>query len=297
MARIRTIKPELFTDEQLAGLPPLARLAFPGLWCHADREGRLEDRPARLKVLILPYDDADMNELLTLLAQKRFIIRYERDGKRLIQVRTFRKHQHVNSREPASTLPAPDQHQTEPVPAPDEHSTEQVHAPAEHVRKGREGNGNGKGEEIARTRAAARPAGLFGNDEGKASKKAERRARAEAVVELWRNHCPSLPGVHELTDRRVTAIGSALGRVPALSEWEAYFARLERSAFCRGENERGWKADLDWALKPDSWVKAFEGRYDDRAPAGRIAKTADEAKTAMRERLLKRPGSGDIDLR
>ena len=64
MPRIRTIKPEFFTDEVIAQMSPLARIAFEGLWCHADKSGRLEDRPARLKVLILPYDSADFEALL-----------------------------------------------------------------------------------------------------------------------------------------------------------------------------------------------------------------------------------------
>jgi len=34
----------------------LARLLYPGLWMLADREGRLEDRPLRIKAEILPYD-------------------------------------------------------------------------------------------------------------------------------------------------------------------------------------------------------------------------------------------------
>ena len=61
MARIRTIKPEFFHHHRLyraeldAKLP--LRLAFAGLWCAADREGRFEWEPEQLKAAILPYDD------------------------------------------------------------------------------------------------------------------------------------------------------------------------------------------------------------------------------------------------
>ena len=41
MARIRTIKPEFFTSDDICALSPLARLLYVGLWCEADREGRL----------------------------------------------------------------------------------------------------------------------------------------------------------------------------------------------------------------------------------------------------------------
>jgi hypothetical protein len=62
--RIRTIKPGFFTHEEIAELSPLARLLFIGLWCMADVAGRLEDRPKRIKIEILPYDKADADALL-----------------------------------------------------------------------------------------------------------------------------------------------------------------------------------------------------------------------------------------
>ncbi len=107
MARTRSIKPGFFTNEELGSLPPLARLLFAGLWCHADREGRLEDRPKRLKANILPYDDIDPDDALQSLADKGFIFRYEANGARYIQVLAFKKHQNPHVHEQASTVPAP----------------------------------------------------------------------------------------------------------------------------------------------------------------------------------------------
>jgi hypothetical protein len=40
--------------------------------------------------------------------------------------------------------------------------------------------------------------------------------------------------------------------------------RVAKSSFCRGQNERGWKADIDWFLKPDTLTKILEGKYDDQ---------------------------------
>lgn len=107
MARIRTIKPEFFTHEGLAELSPLQRLFFIGLWTQADREGRLEDRPKRLKVILLPYDDCDIDSLLSDLADKGFIVRYEVDGKALLEIPGFLKHQRPHPKEPTSDIPAP----------------------------------------------------------------------------------------------------------------------------------------------------------------------------------------------
>ena len=59
MARARNIKPSFFTNDVLAEIDPLGRLLFIALWTMADREGRLEDRPKRIKAEALPYDDAN----------------------------------------------------------------------------------------------------------------------------------------------------------------------------------------------------------------------------------------------
>ncbi len=107
MSRIRTVKPEFFLDEELAQHPPLERLLFEGLWCLADRDGRLEDRPSRIKAQILPYDDCDVEGMLASLAADGFIERYEVRGRHLISVPAFGRHQRPNHREPPSTLPGP----------------------------------------------------------------------------------------------------------------------------------------------------------------------------------------------
>ena len=105
MSRIRTIKPDFFIDEDVARLKPLTRILFIGLWCLADKAGRLEDRPQRIKIQILPYDNVDIGAALDDLAMASFIFRYEADGQKLIQIRSFQQHQRPHSTEKESELP------------------------------------------------------------------------------------------------------------------------------------------------------------------------------------------------
>lgn len=107
MARVRVIKPGFFLNDALAECNPLARLLFAGLWCIADREGRLEDRPRRIKAELLPYDDCNVDELLDQLHKHGFIIRYEVDGEQYIQIVNFLRHQNPHYKEPDSTIPPP----------------------------------------------------------------------------------------------------------------------------------------------------------------------------------------------
>lgn len=120
MARARNLKPGFFTNDLLAECQPLARILFQGLWCHADREGRIEDRPKKFKAEILPYDSCDAEVLLSELASSGFIIRYESGGKRYLQVVNFSKHQNPHIKEPDSTIPAPCESGVSTVQASDE---------------------------------------------------------------------------------------------------------------------------------------------------------------------------------
>lgn len=139
MARARNIKPGFFANEKLAECDPLARLLFAGLWCLADREGRLEDRPKRIRAEVLPYDVCDADALLDQLQEHGFILRYESCEHKCIQVLNFDKHQNPHMKEAKSALPSPcaDGADTEssdatPGQAPEEHCASMVHEHEEH---------------------------------------------------------------------------------------------------------------------------------------------------------------------
>ena len=108
MARARNIKPGLYKNEDLAECSIWARYIFAGLSTIADREGRLEDRPKRIKGELLPYDAQDMEPLLKELAARKFILRYEVVGVRYIQILTFHLHQSPHYSEKPSVIPPPD---------------------------------------------------------------------------------------------------------------------------------------------------------------------------------------------
>lgn len=113
MARSRNIKPGIMDNEELAALPPLARLLFIYLWMLADKAGRLEDRPARIKKQAIGYDNADCEGMLCQLAASGFITRYAVGGEKFIQINNFTKHQTPHVREAESVLPSLDS--AEPV--------------------------------------------------------------------------------------------------------------------------------------------------------------------------------------
>jgi hypothetical protein len=103
--RSRNIKPSFFVNEVLGELPFEVRLLFVGLWCMADREGRLPDTPKRMRGELFPYDDVDVDVALDALVVGGFIVRYVMNEKKLIQVVNFLKHQNPHRKEAKSVLP------------------------------------------------------------------------------------------------------------------------------------------------------------------------------------------------
>lgn len=126
--RARNIKPGFFTNADLAELPAETRLLFIGLWLMADRAGRLRDRPKQIKMEVFPADSYDVDAMLNQLSNADFIVRYEVEKVKYIQIVNFLKHQSPHIKEKASEIPpysgqAPDKHQTSTVQAPDKHQT------------------------------------------------------------------------------------------------------------------------------------------------------------------------------
>lgn len=48
------------------------------------------------------------------------------------------------------------------------------------------------------------------------------------------------------------------------ANWKEGIARVAKSDFCNGKNERNWRADPDWFLRPDTLPKILEGKYDNK---------------------------------
>lgn len=110
--RSRNIKPGFYKNDLLAECDPLARILFTGLWCMADREGRLEYRPKKIKAELLPYDTCNIEKLIKQLSDKQFITIYSVNSNNYIEINSFIKHQTPHIKEQASTIPAPDKNQT-----------------------------------------------------------------------------------------------------------------------------------------------------------------------------------------
>lgn len=109
MARIRSLRPEVWDDEAVGSVCRDARLLFVGLITQADDEGRFRARSALLRARVFPYDDltaAEVDAWLDALHAAQLIVLYEVDGERFGYLPGWRQHQRIDKPSP-SRLPAP----------------------------------------------------------------------------------------------------------------------------------------------------------------------------------------------
>ena len=104
MARIRTIKPELWTDERLTECSLSARLLFIGMLNFADDNGNLAYSAKRLKMQVFPADSLDTQPLLDELLTHGVIMEYSVNAEKFLHIKGFTKHQVIN-RPTVSAIP------------------------------------------------------------------------------------------------------------------------------------------------------------------------------------------------
>lgn len=111
-ARKRSIWPGACFDEEVHALGDRAWRLFVSLPMMADREGRLEDRPARVKAQIFPFHDdvttRSVGQMLDALARIGKLTRYTVDGDRYIALHGWDTYQSPHHREAQSCIPKPD---------------------------------------------------------------------------------------------------------------------------------------------------------------------------------------------
>lgn len=117
MARIRSIKPEFWTSEQVLECSLGARLMFLGMWNFADDYGRMPFSPKSIKAQVFPADDLSLDiirGMILELSANGLVLIYTVDGKEYLEI-TGWKHQRIDKPQPAK-YPGPFQDHSTNVP-------------------------------------------------------------------------------------------------------------------------------------------------------------------------------------
>lgn len=99
MARIRSIKPEFWSSEQVMECSPITRLLFVGLWNFCDDAGNHVNSERTIKAQVFPGDDistSDVRRMLDELSANGLIAFYVVEGKEYLHVTGWDKHQRID---------------------------------------------------------------------------------------------------------------------------------------------------------------------------------------------------------
>ena len=303
--KARGIKPGVFKNEALAEIaPPWGRVLFMGLWGLADREGRLLDRPGHIAVDIFPCDLANgrlsipqVEEMLIELAKGSdpFILRYAIGEQKIIQIVNFAKHQSPHNSEKASELPE--------------------YQGVTKNKRSKKLTGNppkSTGEPIVDPplpNGGNRPdSGLLTPDPGHLTPNSltpevltpeiltkERPISAQELAVLWNEKAPPELAKVNLPFKRppkeMAQVNDALKRNPEKDWRSRVITRIFDSPFLRGENDQGWKANIDFMVKKAEEI--LDGKYDG---GGRGQRTTEpKSFTSLRNYAAKRSGGQDAE--
>ena len=86
---------------------------------------------------------------------------------------------------------------------------------------------------------------------------------SQKLVDLYHKHCYNLPKIRSITDKRKKAINK-LSKKYSIQEIIQAFDLANNSSFLIGDNDRGWKADLDFILREDKFISILEGKYSSK---------------------------------
>jgi hypothetical protein len=269
--RARSLKPGFFKNEELAELSFETRILFEGLWCFSDREGRFEWRPKKIKVEIFPYDNLNIEKLLTALLDKKFIDKYQVNGQVYGSIPTFLHHQNPHIHEAKSVIPE----KLEENQCPDIYGTSTVQAPDNEQPK----------PEVARLTPDS---GLLTPDSGLLTPSLPKHQTPPDIVLLFNETTQYLPKVTR-TKSRDEKIRIRLREHKEVDWWKVVFEKADLVLIPpKKPGDRDWFPTFDWLIDNDkNSVKVFEGNYDDAKRPVKIEKDYPRA-----EDVLKRQGMG-----
>jgi len=243
MARIRTIKPEFWTDERLTECSLSARLLFIGMLNFADDSGNQPYSAKRLKMQVFPADNVDTQPLIDDLIAHGLLMEYSVSGEKYLNIKGFAKHQVIN-RPTKSAIPAPD-------------STEDSLRTHGVLTDGKEGNGR----EEERAKGAKAPL----------SADAATPCPHQEIIELYHANLPANPRIKVWDGTRSEALRTRWRedtKRQSLDYWTRFFRHCAASKFLTGQveghNGRPFTPGLDWLVKASNFAKIIEGRYHDK---------------------------------
>jgi hypothetical protein len=282
MSRIRTIKPDFWRHEELSELSEATHMLAAALLNYADDDGYFNANPKLIQAECCPLREPSVSIPVSIQELSR--IGYLRmgsgpAGKRYGQIVSFSEHQVVSHKkeskikgleivwDASSNLPV--------IVHPEWNGIE----------------GEGKKERkhltVLKKESAAADASLAAD-----------AAPLREAVRLYNETAEQvgLPQCQSLTKARRGQLQQRLSECGGIEGWKIALAKARDSPLCRGDNDRGWKADFDFLVQAKSFTRLMEGAYDRKQGANGKYTIRDSIEKALEFRRQEHEvGGGDCD--
>lgn len=247
MARIRTVKPEMAQDEDLATVSIEAQLLAVRLLNQSDDEGYFNANPLLIKASCFPLiDSVNVPVVLRELSEIGYFKTFDgKDGKKYGFLPTFTKHQVINKPRPSKIKDL--------VALPEDYGSDTVDLPS-----GKEG----KGKERKGETPLSTPAALTGDQQEEDSKPKPPPCPHREIIALYHDTLPELPRIVEATWPDSEAAKHLRTRWLThpdhqdLTWWRNFFLSVRGNPHWMGAN--GWKANLRWLVNKTNFTKVVE---------------------------------------
>ncbi|MEJ1357882.1 MAG: hypothetical protein RPU12_14790 [Candidatus Sedimenticola sp. (ex Thyasira tokunagai)] len=271
MARIRTIKPEFWQDEDLAELQDVVQLLAIGLLNHADDEGYFKAHSMLIKAVIFPLRVSSLNiqGMLTELSNIDYIRLFTgSDGKEYGLVTNFKKHQVVNRPTPSKIKELED-------------VTEGSLSAHGGLTAGREGKGRERNREQGKDMERdLPPSGDCPANAEPSELKVKQKPKNppcphQDIIDLYHEILPTCRSVKTWTNGRrgnLRARWNAKKTRQTLDYWRRLFVYINKSPFLTGqtdgrEGKPPFRLDLGWIVKEANFTNIEEGKYHNEGGA------------------------------
>jgi len=265
MPRIRSIHPGQWCDEDFLECSLETRMVAIALRNHSDDNGIFPWRPRQLKLWLFPVDDIDIEKSLQEGIDHNQLQKFEVNGDAYGMIRNFQKFQ--SPRKPAFQYPVPDPplgtdyelnkaYGGGTAPVPHQYRT----AAAGEDRTGSDRNRNRNGEDEDGT-------GSGGAVSGDADSVAVGLSPSD-FFSAWNNVAGQvgLPLANTMSAKRLEAFERQCSDPEWIKDCAAAMKRIPELPFLQGTGKEGWKATIDWLLKPESVRSILGGKYDNFKP-------------------------------
>ena len=238
MPRNRTIKTEFFSDPKIGRLSPTERLLFIAIWINSDDIGVCRGDYILLRNSAFPYDNfsiEDVKKMILNIKKIGLISLGRMNGDDLILTKNFLKHQQINRPSKFRYIEGSDKHNIlelfGSLSTHDILTTDSLTKVKEKVKEKEKVKGSST------------------------------KPTCDLILDLYKKHCPDLPQVRGLSDKRKSLIKKSLSQNSDEAYYVELFSKANKIPFLRGESDGGWKANIDFLMRVDRQTAILEGVY------------------------------------